>query len=69
MELVDTESLVPQEHVLREVVKAIDFRKLYEIVEPLYCEEDGRPGVDPVVLFKIVLPLCSHRWFSRANAL
>ena len=55
MELVDTESLVPQEHLLRKVDKAVDFRKLYEIEEPLYSEEDGRPSVDSVVLLKIVL--------------
>mgnify|MGYP006964296377 CR=1 FL=1 len=55
MELVDTESLVPQEHLLRKVGKAVDFRKPYEIVEPLYSGEDGRPSVDPMVLFKIVL--------------
>ena len=55
VELVDTESLVPPEHLLRKVDKAVDFRKLYEIVEPLYSEEEGRPSVDPVVLFKIVL--------------
>ena len=51
----DTESLVPQEHLLRKVDKAVDFRKLYEIVEPLYNGEEGRPSVDSVVLFKIVL--------------
>ena len=28
VELVDTESLVPQEHLLRKVDKAVDFRKL-----------------------------------------
>ena len=55
VELVDTESLVPQEHLLRKVDKAVDFRKLYEIVKPLYSKEEGRPSVDPVVLFKIVL--------------
>ena len=55
VELVDTESLVPQEHLLRKVDKAVDFRKLYEIVEPLYSEEEGQPSIDPVVLFKIVL--------------
>ena len=55
VELVDTESLVPQEHLLRKVDTAVEFRKLYEIVEPLYSEEEGRPSVDPVVLFKIVL--------------
>ena len=55
VEVVDTESLVPQEHLLRKVDRAVEFRKLYEIVEPLYSEEEGRPSIDPVVLFKIVL--------------
>ena len=26
-----------------------------EMVEPLYCEDNGRPSIDPVVLFKMVL--------------
>ena len=55
IEIVSTEDLVPQGHLLRKVDKAVDFRKLYELVEPLYSEEDGRPSIDPVVLFKIVL--------------
>ena len=29
--------------------------KLYELVEPLYSEDEGRSSIDPVVLFKIVL--------------
>ena len=28
---------------------------MYEMVEPLYCEGNGRPSIDPVVLFKMVL--------------
>lgn len=51
----DTESLVPAEHLLRKVDAAVDFEKLYGIVEPLYSEEEGRLSIDPVVLFKIVL--------------
>ncbi len=61
VELVDTESLVPQEHLLRKVDRAVEFRKLYEIVEPLYSEEEGRTSIDPVVLFKIVLLQASGR--------
>ena len=53
--MVDTESLVPPGHLLRQVDAAVDFEKLYEIVEPLYSEEAGRRSIDPVVLFKIVL--------------
>ena len=34
---------------------AVDFNRLYEMVEPLYSEDNGRPSVDPVVLFKMVL--------------
>ena len=55
IEMVDTESLVPPGHLLRQVDAAVDFEKLYEIVEPLYSEEEGRRSIDPVVLFKIVL--------------
>jgi len=55
VELVDAESLMPQEHLLRKVDRAVDFGRIYEIVEPLYSKDEGRPSVDPVVLFKLVL--------------
>ena len=54
-EIVDTESLVPAEHLLRKIDAAVDFDKIYDMVEPLYCADNGRPSVDPVVLFKMVL--------------
>ena len=54
-EIVDTESLVPAEHLLRKIDAAVDFGKIYDMVEPLYCADNGRPSVDPVVLFKMVL--------------
>lgn len=54
-EIVDTESLVPAGHLLRKIDAAVDFNKIYEMVEPLYCSDNGRPSVDPVVLFKMVL--------------
>ena len=33
--MVDLEALVPKEHLLRKIDKAVDFSRLYEIVEPL----------------------------------
>ena len=54
-EIVDTESLVPAEHLLRKIDAAVDFTRIYEMVEPLYCLDNGRPSIDPVVLFKMVL--------------
>lgn len=55
VEIVDTESLVPSEHLLRKIDEAVAFDQLYDLVEPLYSEETGRPSIDPVVLFKMVL--------------
>ena len=55
VEIVDTESLVPRDDLLRKIDAAVDFNRLYEMVELLYSEDNGRPSVDPVVLFKMVL--------------
>ena len=55
VEIVDTESLVPKDHLLRKIDAAVDFNRLYEMVESLYSDDNGRPSVDPVVLFKMVL--------------
>lgn len=55
VEFVVIDQLVPKEHLLRKVDAAVDFTHLYEMVEPLYCEDNGRPSIDPVVLFKMVL--------------
>ena len=54
-EIVDTEGLVPEDHLLRKIDAAVDFTRIYDMVEPLYCLDNGRPSVDPVVLFKMVL--------------
>lgn len=51
-EIVDTEMLVPKDHLLRKVDSAVDFEKIYEFVEDLYCKDNGRPSIDPVVLIK-----------------
>lgn len=53
--IVCLEDLVPRDHLLRKIEKAVDFEDIYPMVEPYYCEDNGRPAVDPVVLVKIVL--------------
>lgn len=55
VEIVSLESIVPKNHLLRKIDLAVDFKQIYEIVEELYCPDNGRPSVDPVVLFKMVL--------------
>ena len=48
------EDLVPEDSLFRKIDKYIDFTFIYEKVKDLYCEDNGRPSVDPVVLFKLV---------------
>ena len=54
-EIICMDELVPSDHLLRKIDKVIDFSQIYEFVEDLYCPNNGRPSVDPVVLFKMVL--------------
>lgn len=54
MHFVTLEGLMPQEHFLRNLDKAIDFSFIYDKVEHLYSNT-GRPSVDPVVLVKMLL--------------
>ena len=49
------DALVPTNHLLRKIENAVDFTKAYSMVEHLYCDDFGRPAVDPVVLIKVVL--------------
>jgi len=53
--MVCIDDLVPTNHILRDIEKAIDFNFIYDEVKDLYSEDSGRPSVDPVVLFKIVM--------------
>ena len=55
MAMVWLEDLVPKDHLLRKIDAAVDFDKIYEMVEDLYSEGNGRPSIDPVVLVKMVL--------------
>ena len=48
------EELVPDDSLFRKVDKYIDFTFIYDLVKDKYCDNNGRPSIDPVVLFKIV---------------
>ncbi|MGD9343271.1 MAG: IS1182 family transposase, partial [Desulfuromonadales bacterium] len=41
-------------HLLRKIDKVIDFEFIRDKVKDLYCADNGRPAVDPVVLFKML---------------
>lgn len=49
------EDLVPEEHFLRKLSQTIDFSFIYNEVKTLYCPDNGRPSIDPVMLIKYLL--------------
>jgi len=55
IEMLCIEDLVPEDHILRDIDQAISFDFIYDIVKDLYCEDNGRPSIDPVVLIKMIL--------------
>ena len=55
IEFVCTDDLVPQDHLLRIIDKAIDWSFIYDLVRDKYSPDHGRPSIDPVTLIKIPL--------------
>lgn len=55
MELVILEQLVPGDHLLRQIDAAVDFSFIYDLCAPLYCADNGRPAIDPEVLFRMLI--------------
>lgn len=47
------DDMVPHDHMLRLIDKAIDWTFIYDLVEDKYCMDNGRPSMDPVMLIKI----------------
>ena len=47
------DDMVPQDHLLRIIDKAINWNFIYELVENRYSPDQGRPSMDPVMLIKI----------------
>lgn len=54
LEMVTLESLVPEDHLLRQIDAFIEFDFIRDKVRHLYCVDNGRPAIDPVVLFKLL---------------
>ena len=55
MQIVCIDDLVPQDHLLRIIDKAIDWSFIYDLVRDTYSDSMGRPSIAPVTLIKIPL--------------
>ena len=54
MQIVDVEMMIPQNHLLRKINRMVEFEFIYELLAPYY-PSNGRPSVDPVSMFKMLL--------------
>ncbi len=55
MEIVILEQLVPQDHFLRKVKTQRISAFINKLCAPLYCADNGRPAIEPEVLFRMLL--------------
>ena len=53
-ELVLLEELVPQDHLLRKIEKAVDFSFIHDLCKELYSPNIGRPAIEPEMLFRML---------------
>ncbi len=54
MELVMIDNLVPKNHLLRKIKEHIDFSFINDLCRDYYCKDNGRPAVEPEILFKML---------------
>ena len=54
MLFVDIESLIPETHLLRKIERMVSFDFIYDLLAPYY-PATGRPSVDPVSMFNMLL--------------
>ena len=53
-EVVTLEELVPEDHLLRKVEQAVDFSFIHDMCKDLYCPDNGRPAIEPELLFRML---------------
>jgi transposase len=55
IEMTTIDMMVPPNHLLRLINEYVDFSFITDKVRPYYSADQGRPSLDPIVLFKMML--------------
>ena len=64
MQIFCMDDMVPQDHLLRIIDKAINWNFIYDLVVDKYSSDNGRPSMDPVMLIK--LPFIQYLYGIRS---
>ena len=54
LEFVSIDELVPKDHLLRKIESKVDFSFIHDLVKDYYCDNNGRPALDPTLMFKLL---------------
>jgi transposase len=57
--------LVPENHYLRRLVQVVDFEGFRPVLATVYCQDDGRPPLDPVFMLKLEVLALHYRLSDR----
>ena len=52
---VNLAAMIPKNHLLVRLDRVLDLSFIYKLTKDLYCLENGRPSVDPVLFFRMQL--------------
>ena len=52
-EVVLLDERVPQDHLVRKIDRAVDFSFIHDLCKELYSPDNGRPAIEPEVLFRM----------------
>ncbi len=55
LQMICVDDLVPQDHLLRRIENVVDFSFIYKLTKEYYSQDNGRPCLDTIILFKIIL--------------
>ena len=53
-EIVQMEELVAEDHLLRRIDSAVDFSFIHDLCKDLYSSDNGRPAIEPELLFRML---------------
>lgn len=55
MLLPSLEVFIPEDHYLRKINKALNLSFIHDTVSDKYCQNNGRPSIDPEVVIRLFL--------------
>lgn len=55
LEIVYLDQLVPEDHLVKKIENVVDFEFIHDLTKEYYSPDFGRPCLDTIILFKIVL--------------